>query len=104
MAMKCPNCGFDLKFAGVAKKLQQSHPKAFQLWSTEEEDRLDALVQAGKNVLEISRALGRHPTSVQKRIQLLGLQQRASAPPAPAPAGPQPDYLPQGSDPEREGY
>jgi hypothetical protein len=71
---KCPNCGFDMTYAGVARKLQQSHPRAFQIWTPQEEDKLVELNKLGKDILTISRELGRHPTSIRKRIDVLGLQ------------------------------
>lgn len=69
----CPNCGFDLQRGGFIQKLRQTHPQAYTMWTPKEEDQLDLMLKEGKNVLEISRVLGRHPQSIQKRIELLGL-------------------------------
>jgi hypothetical protein len=70
---KCPKCGFDLKYTGVLKELRSEHPRAFQVWTTEEQKKLVELVRARLDLLAISAALGRHPTSIRKRMEVLGL-------------------------------
>lgn len=71
---KCPNCGFALSYAGVAKAIQKDYARAFQLWTPEENLKLQQLVREGKDIVAISTILARHPTSVRKRMVVLGLE------------------------------
>lgn len=80
--MKCPNCGFDMKFANVTNALRKAgHHRAFQIWTPEEEHQLVEMARQAKSILEISAALGRHTTSIQKRLSILGVEIAKAPPP-----------------------
>ena len=81
---KCPNCGFDLNYSFAFKKIRNDYPMAFQIWSPEENTKLAQLVKEGNDINTISTILGRHPTSIRKRMSVLGLEIKEGVPVAPA--------------------
>ncbi|MCG2767235.1 MAG: hypothetical protein L6435_02480 [Anaerolineae bacterium] len=53
--------------------IRREHPRAYEKWSTEEEQRLEQMVAAGQSTRDIASDLGRQPSAIQSRIKRLGL-------------------------------
>jgi hypothetical protein len=87
--MQCPRCGWILNnmTKDKAAQIKTSYGKAFAPWSPEDDKRLQELVEAGKNNLEMSQQLARQPSAIKRRIELLGLKR------TPILSLPQKDYL-----------
>lgn len=75
--MKCPKCGAyipDNRFqVGKEKARSGGFHRAFEPWMIEEDKKLKEMVQAGKDLLEMSQALGRQPSAIQRRMDLYQL-------------------------------
>jgi hypothetical protein len=78
---KCPKCGFDLKYQGVFAEVRTKHPKAFHIWEVEDDVKLTEMSRQAKSVLEMSQTLGRQPSAINKRLQLLGIEIAKTPPP-----------------------
>lgn len=62
----------DQKTYSVAK-IRETHPTAYQKWTSGEEDRLIVLFRAGKTTTTIAETLGRQFGGVRSRLRKLGL-------------------------------
>ena len=54
-------------------EIRKQHPRAYEAWTAEEEDRLRDLARAGKMPTEIAAALQRQVSAIQSRMVRLGL-------------------------------
>lgn len=54
-------------------KILQRHPRAYEKWSHDEEQRVLELYKLGKTMREISAAVQRQPTAIKNRLNRLGL-------------------------------
>ncbi len=54
-------------------EVRETHPRAYEKWSTEEDMELTRLVAGGEGVEEISAHLRRHPSAVRARMMRLNL-------------------------------
>ncbi|SRR6266700_74286 len=71
---RCPNCGHRFTpYGDLKRNAQGEYPRAFEHWTREENEKVRALILERKTVLEISAALGRQPSAVNKRVEMLGL-------------------------------
>lgn len=74
---RCPRCGYQHAFPTLdSKKVQdirREYPNAFSPWTKEQDARLTELVQKKEAVSVIAGDLGRQPSAILKRIQVLGL-------------------------------
>jgi hypothetical protein len=85
-AIRCPRCGWRFRAkvpAGSVKEqlAEEGYPNAFKVWGAEEDQQLAKMQEEGAAVLMMARALGRPPTAIRRRLEILGL----SVPKAPAP-------------------
>jgi uncharacterized protein YciW len=55
------------------KEIRQAHPRAYEKWSAEEDDRLSQLSQSRKPVSEIANVLQRQPSAIRSRLAKLSL-------------------------------
>lgn len=53
--------------------VRKSHPRAYELWTSEEDESLRQMVQAGENTKTIANIFKRQPGAIQSRIRKLGL-------------------------------
>ena len=73
-AKRCPRCGFYLNKVG-AEDLKKEYPRSFEPWTHEEYLNLARLVQdEGMGILDLTKELGRAPTAVKAKMDLLGLK------------------------------
>ena len=61
--------------AYTVEKKRQTHPRAYEKWSIEEEERLNRLHGEGLSIQEIAEQLGRQPGAVRSRLLRLGILQ-----------------------------
>lgn len=81
---RCPRCGYKLpQDKHFTNQIREEFPNAFQPWKMAEDVMLHDLTQEGHSLIEISRKLGRQPTAIKRRMDLLQLTIQKSAP-APA--------------------
>jgi hypothetical protein len=59
--------------------IRQAHPRAYDKWSDEEDDRLRRLVGVQTPVKEIARILQRQPSAIRSRLVKLGMVGGAGA-------------------------
>lgn len=55
------------------EEIRQSHPKAYEPWTSKEDERLRDMLQAGRSVSELATDFGRQPGAIQSRLRKLGL-------------------------------
>ena len=55
------------------EEIRQAHPRAYEKWSDEEDDRLRRLFQSQTPVKEIARMLQRQPSAIRSRLAKLNL-------------------------------
>ncbi len=55
------------------EEIRQSHPKAYEPWTSEEDERLRDMLQAGRSVSELATDFGRQPSAIRSRLRKLGL-------------------------------
>jgi hypothetical protein len=53
--------------------IRSKHKRAYERWSSAEEDKLKKAYGAGQSVDQIAQALGRQPGGIRSRLQKLGL-------------------------------
>ena len=58
-------------------KIRQRHPRAYEQWSAEEDERLRAQYGQGRDVSELAELLGRQPSGIRARLIKLGLESDA---------------------------
>ena len=58
-------------------KIRQRHPRAYEKWSAEEDERLRAQYGQGRDVSELAELLGRQPSGIRSRLIKLGLESDA---------------------------
>jgi len=56
-----------------AERIVRSYPRAFEKWTTEEEERAAQLFNSGKTMREIAADIQRQPNAVKIRLQKMGL-------------------------------
>jgi hypothetical protein len=72
--MKCPKCGFNLNYnRDFQDKIREHYPNAFLPWLPIETEKLQVLVQQGASLSELSKALGRQESAIQRRLEILQL-------------------------------
>lgn len=68
-----------LRFLGVRAKaykledVRQTHPKAYERWTLDEDDQLKVKYQEGVSVSELSTYFQRQPNAIRSRLAKLGL-------------------------------
>ena len=60
-------------------RIKEAHPRAYEPWSTEEEDSLRSLYQQGVSQRDIAARLHRQPGAIASRMAKLGLVGRDDA-------------------------
>ena len=55
-------------------KVRQRHPRAYEKWSAEEDERLKEQYGQGRNVSELAELFGRQPSGIRSRLIRLGLE------------------------------
>ena len=58
-------------------KIRQRHPRAYEKWSAEEDERLRAQYGQGRDVSELAELFGRQPSGIRARLIKLGLESDA---------------------------
>ena len=58
-------------------KIRQRHPRAYEKWSAEEDERLRAQYGQGRDVSELAELFGRQPSGIRSRLIKLGLESDA---------------------------
>ncbi len=58
-------------------KIRQRHPRAYEKWSAEEDERLRAQYGQGRDVSELAELFGRQPSGIRARLIKLGLESNA---------------------------
>jgi hypothetical protein len=81
MYSRCPRCGWKLSDKNFAKEVRESYPRAFSPWKPEEDKKLEELVAKGVRITEMAAALGRQPSAVQRRIDVLKIREVAGCTP-----------------------
>ena len=51
---------------------RQSHPRAYEIWTPEEEQQLKSMFESGRTIDEIAAELGRQPSAVTSRLSRSG--------------------------------
>ncbi len=59
----------DGSYIGQAR---QSHPRAYEMWTPEEEQQLKSMFESGRSIDEIAAELGRRPSAVTSRLSHSG--------------------------------
>lgn len=54
-------------------KIVERHPRAYDIWTREEEQRIIELYRNGKTLREIAAVVQRQPSAVKNRLDRLGL-------------------------------
>ena len=57
--------------------IRQRHPRAYEKWSAEEDERLRAQYGQGRDVSELAELFGRQPSGIRARLIKLGLESDA---------------------------
>jgi len=55
--------------------IKARHPRAYERWESEEDDRLRRLIAAGEAIESIGGQLGRQPSAIRSHIAKLGLDE-----------------------------
>ena len=55
-------------------KVKQTHPRAYERWTDEEDSELAGMCQEGRTVAEIADHLGRQPSAIRSRLAKLDLE------------------------------
>lgn len=83
----CPRCKYKIpQNRQFTEKIKEEYPNAFAPWTVAEDQKLLDLVDAGTPLVGICGALGRQPTAVKRRVELL--QFTVQKPAAEKPASP----------------
>lgn len=54
------------------RKIRFKHPRAYEPWSDDEDDRLRQMVEDGQSIREMARFLERRDSAIRRRIKKLG--------------------------------
>jgi hypothetical protein len=54
-------------------EIRQKYPRAYEKWTSEEDERLRHQRQAGLDILELAAVFQRQPSAIQSRLNKLGL-------------------------------
>ena len=57
---------------GKLDEIRRSYPRAYEPWTNDEEQDLERLYNAGRDVEEIAAALGRQPGAIRSRLNRIG--------------------------------
>ena len=57
---------------GKPDEIRRSYPRAYEPWTNDEEQELERLYNAGRDVEEIAAALGRQPGAIRSRLNRIG--------------------------------
>jgi DNA-binding NarL/FixJ family response regulator len=55
------------------EEIRQAHPRAYEKWTAEDDDRLRELFRSGTPLKEIARELQRQPSAIRSRLTRLNL-------------------------------
>lgn len=55
-------------------KVLESHPRTYEPWSSNEDQRIKNLVASGQSIGEIASALERQPSEIRRRMRRSGIQ------------------------------
>src|SRR5262245_3854852 len=79
----CPRCRYKIRQdTHFTEKIKEEYPNAFAPWTVSEDQKLMDAVDAGTPLLNICNALGRQPTAVKRRIELLNFNVKPAQPAA----------------------
>lgn len=72
---RCPRCGWRISTLDSDKVelIRKEYPSAFLPWTKEQDQKLAEMVQRKERLIEMAGELGRQPSAITKRIQVLGL-------------------------------
>ena len=71
-----PNYTEDYKFEASSSHLQQvreAHPRAYERWSSIEEQKLISFYKSGLSIAHIASTLERQPSAIRSRLKRIGL-------------------------------
>jgi len=77
---RCPRCGWKLGNKQFTNEVRQSYPRAYAPWKPEEDKKLGALVVEQAGLPEMVEALGRQPSAILRRIEMLQIRECEPAP------------------------
>jgi uncharacterized protein YciW len=66
-------------YAQRMEEIRQAHPRAYEKWNAEEDERLRQLFRSGTRVKEIAHDLHRQPSAIRSRVTKLNLVTPESA-------------------------
>jgi len=55
-------------------EIRQKYPRAYEKWTSEEDERLTSRYQAGLDLLELAAIFQRQPSAIESRLTKLGLR------------------------------
>jgi hypothetical protein len=61
------------------KRIRTRYPKAYERWSTHDENLLGHAFEAGANIAELSTLLQRQPSAIKSRLRRLGLSTKSES-------------------------
>ena len=64
--------GFKSKSSDI-EQIRQTHPRAYQPWTADEEEKLRYQFHGGSKIDELAANLGRQPSAILSRLARLGL-------------------------------
>ena len=74
----CPRCKYKIKTDNKFQaEIKGDYPNAFKPWKPEHDMRLGELFALGTPILSICKELGRQPSAIKRRVELLGLEVRS---------------------------
>jgi hypothetical protein len=59
--------------AYAVSEIREEHPRAYEAWSSDEDDRLRHLFRSGMAVQDVATTLQRQPGAIRSRLAKLGL-------------------------------
>jgi len=77
MQTRCPRCGYKLADRHFTKEVREHYPRAFAPWTPEEDRKLVELVQQQSPIPEMAKVLGRQPSALNRRIDVLKIRELA---------------------------
>ncbi len=76
-ALMVSGSGKHLDFAARLQQIKQKHPRAYEKWTTEEDNELTTKARAGTDVLHLAWHFKRQPSAIRSRLAKLGLEVEA---------------------------
>jgi hypothetical protein len=55
-------------------QIRQKYPRDYEMWTSEEDERLTSRYQAGLDLLELAAIFQRQPSAIESRLTKLGLR------------------------------